>query len=114
MPENCLFCRIARGELPTELLLETEHVVAFSDINPVAPTHILVIPKKHVPSLAGLEPEDQALMGELMAAVKELAEQEGLSSGYRVVANTGSDGGQSVNHLHFHLLGGRSLQWPPG
>ena len=108
MPENCLFCRIARGELPTELLLETEHVVAFRDINPVAPTHILVIPKKHVPSLAGLEPEDQALMGELMAAVKELAEQEGLSSGYRVVANTGSDGGQSVNHLHFHLLGGRS------
>ncbi|HBN95706.1 MAG TPA: histidine triad nucleotide-binding protein, partial [Firmicutes bacterium] len=87
---------------------------AFRDLNPVAPTHLLVIPKKHIASLAALEPEDQALMGEIMLAIKELAQQEGLDDGFRVVANTGPDGGQSVHHLHFHLLGGRSLQWPPG
>jgi histidine triad (HIT) family protein len=94
--------------------METDQLVAFRDLNPVAPTHLLVIPKKHIASLAALEPEDQALMGEIMLAIKELAQQEGLDDGFRVVANTGPDGGQSVHHLHFHLLGGRSLQWPPG
>ncbi|NMB00219.1 MAG: histidine triad nucleotide-binding protein [Firmicutes bacterium] len=114
MPDACLFCRIARGELATEFLLETEQVVAFRDVNPVAPTHILVIPKKHIQSLAHLESEDGQVLGEIMLAIKDLAEQAGLDNGFRVVANTGQDGGQSVNHLHFHLLGGRSLQWPPG
>ncbi|MDI9485467.1 MAG: histidine triad nucleotide-binding protein [Bacillota bacterium] len=114
MSSDCLFCKIARGELSTEFLLETEHVVAFHDLNPVAPTHILVIPKKHIASLADAQEEDKELMGELMLAIKDLAEQQGLAEGFRVVANTGAHGGQSVFHLHFHLLGGRSLQWPPG
>ena len=114
MPGDCLFCKIAGGEFSTEFLLESENVVAFRDINPVAPTHILVIPRKHIASLAQLETEDGPLMGEIMLSIKKLAEQEGLADGVRVVANTGRDGGQSVNHLHFHLLGGRSLQWPPG
>ena len=89
-------------------------MVAFHDLNPVAPTHILVIPKKHIASLADAQEEDKELMGELMLAIKDLAEQQGLAEGFRVVANTGAHGGQSVFHLHFHLLGGRSLQWPPG
>lgn len=110
---DCLFCKIGRGELGTEFLLETDGIAAFRDIHPQAPTHILVIPKKHIQSLAQLEP-DQTLMGELLLAIRELAEKEGLQDGYRVVVNTGRDGGQSVDHLHFHLLGGRSLQWPPG
>ncbi len=114
MSSDCLFCKIAQGLLSTEFLMETDQLVAFRDLNPVAPTHLLVIPKKHIASLAALEPEDQALMGEIMLAIKELAQQEGLDDGFRVVANTGPDGGQSVHHLHFHLLGGRSLQWPPG
>ena len=114
MSSDCLFCKIAQGLLSTEFLMETDQLVAFRDLNPVAPTHLLVIPKKHIASLAALEPEDQALMGEIMLAIKELAQQEGLDDGFRVVANTGPNGGQSVHHLHFHLLGGRSLQWPPG
>lgn|SRR5690625_2568418 len=114
MPGDCLFCKMAKGEISTEFLLETEDLVAFRDINPVAPTHILVIPKKHIQSLAHLESEDGQILGEIMLAIRELASKEGLSDGFRVVANTGRDGGQSVNHLHFHLLGGRSLQWPPG
>lgn len=114
MPADCLFCKIGRGELGTEFLLETDSLVAFRDINPVAPTHILVIPKKHIPSLAQLEPEDSTLMGELVLAVQKLAEQEGLNEGFRMVVNTGTHGGQTVQHLHFHLLGGRGLGWPPG
>lgn len=114
MSKDCLFCKIAQGLLPTDFLMETEHLVAFRDRNPVAPTHVLVIPKKHIASLADLEPEDKALIGEITLAIKELAKQEGLGDGFRVVVNTGPDGGQSVHHLHFHLLGGRSLQWPPG
>lgn len=114
MPADCLFCKIGRGELDTEFLLETDSLVAFRDINPAAPTHILVIPKKHIPSLAQLEPEDQALMGELVLAVQKLAQQEGLNEGFRMVVNTGTHGGQTVQHLHFHLLGGRGLGWPPG
>ena len=111
---DCLFCKIGRGELSTDFLLETDQLVAFRDLNPVAPTHVLVIPKKHIASLASLDQQDGELMGEIMLAIKKIAEQEDLEQGFRVVANTGSDGGQSVHHLHFHLLGGRSLQWPPG
>ncbi len=114
MSQDCIFCKIARGELPTEFLMETDRLVAFRDLNPMAPSHILVIPKKHIQSLAHLESDDQSVLGEIMFAIKELAEVDGLEAGFRVVANTGDDGGQTVNHLHFHLLGGRSLQWPPG
>ena len=114
MSKDCLFCNIAQGLLSTVFLMETDQIVAFRDLNPVAPAHILVIPKKHIASLADLEPEDKPLMGEIMLAIKELAQQEGLDDGFRIVANTGPDGGQSVHHLHFHLLVGRSLQWPPG
>jgi histidine triad (HIT) family protein len=111
---DCLFCNIANGLLSTEFLLETDQLVAFRDLHPVAPTHILVIPKGHIKSLADIEAGDGALLGAIMLAIKELAKEEGLEDGFRVVANTGQDGGQSVHHLHFHLLGGRSLQWPPG
>lgn len=114
MNKDCLFCKIAHGELKTKFLLETENLVAFRDINPEAPTHILVIPKKHIKSLAHLQALDQDMLGEGLLAIKKLAEQEGLDAGYRVVINTGPAGGQSVDHLHFHLLGGRSLLWPPG
>ncbi|HHY09593.1 MAG TPA: histidine triad nucleotide-binding protein [Firmicutes bacterium] len=114
MAVDCLFCRIAAKEMSTELLLETENIVAFRDINPVAPTHILIIPKKHIPSLAHLDKTDQSIMGELALAASDLARREGLDDGYRLVANTGTHGGQTISHLHFHLLGGRSLKWPPG
>ncbi len=111
---ECVFCKIARGEMPTELLLETENLVAFRDLNPQAPTHILVIPKKHIASLDQANKEDRNLLGDLMLATKTLAQREKLTAGYRLVLNIGSQGGQSVPHLHFHVLGGRSLQWPPG
>ncbi|NLJ80336.1 MAG: histidine triad nucleotide-binding protein [Firmicutes bacterium] len=114
MVPDCLFCKIARGEIPTELLLETENLVAFNDINPEAPTHILVVPKKHIPSLAHVEDGEQGILGEILLALRDLAEKKGLKQGFRVVVNTGTHGGQSVGHLHFHLLGGRSLRWPPG
>ncbi|MDI9412720.1 MAG: histidine triad nucleotide-binding protein [Bacillota bacterium] len=114
MSENCLFCKIVNGTLEADFLLETENIVAFRDINPVAPVHILIIPKKHIASLAHLEEDDESLMGEIVKSTSDLADQEGLAEGYRVVVNTGSHGGQSVAHLHFHLIGGRSLQWPPG
>lgn len=112
--QDCIFCKIASKKIASELLLETDQLVAFRDLNPVAPVHILVIPKQHIASLASVSAQDTKLLGELMLAIKELAEQEGLDQGFRVVANSGSDGGQSVDHLHFHLLGGRSLGWPPG
>lgn len=114
MHVDCLFCKIARGELNTEFLFETKNVVAFRDLNPQAPTHILVIPRKHVASLNELDTVDGEIMQDLLLTTKHLAAQEELTQGYRVVVNVGSHGGQSVNHLHFHLLGGRSLQWPPG
>ena len=105
---DCIFCKIISQEIPTELLL------AFRDINPEAPTHLLVIPKKHIASVSELTDDDQLIMGEVMLAIRDLAEKEQLNQGYRVVVNTGTHGGQTVRHLHFHLLGGRSLQWPPG
>lgn len=114
MNPDCLFCKIASGALNTEFLLETEQLVAFRDINPVAPTHILVIPKEHIQSLSQLEEDHRMLMGELILAAARVAEEQGLAQGYRLVVNTGQHGGQTVGHLHFHLLGGRSLTWPPG
>ncbi len=112
---DCLFCRIIQGEIPSEKIYEDEFVYAFRDIDPKAPTHVLIVPKKHISSVNELEAEDTALLGNVYKAVQTIVVAEGIDkSGYRVVVNTRSDGGQTVAHLHFHLLGGRSLTWPPG
>lgn len=109
---NCLFCRIIAGEIPSAKVYEDEYVLAFRDIDPQAPVHVLVIPKKHVDSVLDAEPEMLVRMTE---AAKKIASDEGLAEkGFRLVINTGEEGGQSVKHLHMHLLGGRSMQWPPG
>jgi histidine triad (HIT) family protein len=109
----CLFCRIVAGEIPATLLAESPRAVAFRDIAPMAPVHVLVIPRRHVGSLA--EAMEAAELGEVLSLAARVAEQEGVAgSGYRVVTNVGEDGGQSVGHLHFHVLGGRALGWPPG
>ena len=104
--DDCLFCRIARGEIPSNKIYEDDEVLAFRDINPRAPVHFLILPKKHVQSLAQTTPEDEALLGKLLGLTRTLALQEGCVNGYRVVINTGADGGQEVPHLHVHVLGG--------
>lgn len=110
---DTVFGKIIRGEIPAHIVYETEHVLAFRDIAPQAPTHIVVIPKQRVESLA--HADDPQLLGQLLLACKEVAQREGLDEeGYRVVTNIGANGGQSVFHLHFHVLGGRELSWPPG
>lgn len=111
----CLFCRIAAGELPADIVHEDADVLAFRDIHPRAPTHILVIPRKHLTSLSDAADEDREILGALLLTARELARREGIEdAGYRTVINTGDDGGQTVHHLHLHLLGGRSMAWPPG
>ncbi len=110
----CLFCKIVAGEIPSKKVFEDDLTYAFRDINPQAPTHILVVPRKHIASLAELEPTDRDLIGYLHLVAGRLAKSEGLAKGYRTVINTGSDGGQTVDHLHVHLLGGRAMTWPPG
>jgi histidine triad (HIT) family protein len=113
MADDCLFCKIVRGEIPAKLLFENDRVVAFRDIRPEAPTHILVVPREHVPSLN--EATDAALIGELSLAAARIAKSEGIAeSGYRTVINTNRDAGQTVFHVHLHLLGGRAMGWPPG
>lgn len=113
--EDCLFCRIVSGEIPSEKVYQDEWATAFRDINPQAPTHILVIPNRHIASLAELRADDQDLMGRLVYTCSQVAASEGLGdSGYRLVVNCGNDGGQEVGHIHFHILGGRRLTWPPG
>ena len=117
MDNDCLFCKIALGEIPAKLVYHDEQLVAFRDINPVAPTHILLIPRRHLASLDEALDGDQdgALLGALLLVAARLARDEGLAErGYRVVANTGPHAGQSVPHLHFHLMGGRAMSWPPG
>jgi len=112
---DCLFCRIVAGEIPAEIVFESERVLAFRDIAPKAPVHVLVIPKAHVTSLGSAGDADGDLLAETMLAVRDVAVAEGVSeSGFRTVLNTGPDGGQEVHHLHAHLLGGRALAWPPG
>jgi histidine triad (HIT) family protein len=113
MPDDCLFCRIVRGEIPATLVAETEHCVAFRDLDPKAPVHVLVIPREHVASLN--ETSDAALIGRLALLAAEIARTEGIADrGYRTVLNTNADAGQSVAHIHLHLLGGRRMSWPPG
>lgn len=115
MSEDCLFCRIASGEAEAEIVDEDERWVAFRDVNPQAPTHVLVIPREHVASVEELADDQRDLAGELLLAARDVARQEGLAEdGYRVVANTHREAGQSVFHLHLHVLGGRRMRWPPG
>jgi histidine triad (HIT) family protein len=111
---DCIFCRIVSGSIPSKKVWEDDGVYAFHDIDPKAPTHILVIPKKHVASLAHAEAGDEALLGRLLLATATIAREQGLEKGYRVVISTGAEGGQTVDHLHLHLLGGRQMHWPPG
>ena len=111
---NCLFCKIVEGSIPSKALYQSELCYAFADINPQAPTHVLVVPRQHIRSLAEATDNDTPLVGHLVSAAAEIARAGGLSKGYRVVINTGEDGGQTVDHLHVHLLGGRPLTWPPG
>lgn len=114
MSESCLFCKIVAGEIPAERLFEDDRCLAFRDIHPQAPVHLLVIPREHVASHAHAAAEHTALLGHMMSAIGDLARSQGLHNGYRLVVNTGRDGGQTVNHLHIHLLGGRAMGWPPG
>jgi histidine triad (HIT) family protein len=111
---DCLFCKIAEKELDADIVRESDAVLAFRDINPAAPTHVLVIPKDHVASAAELSSSHVEVLGELFETLAEIAKQEGLDGGYRIVTNVGADAGQSVHHLHFHLIGGRQMAWPPG
>jgi len=114
MPEKTIFKRIIDKEIPAKIVYEDDLCLAFRDVNPQAPTHVLLIPKKEIPSLDRLEKEDQMLLGHLLLVIRKLAEQLQLTGGYRVAINCGPDAGQSVDHLHLHLLGGRTLSWPPG
>jgi histidine triad (HIT) family protein len=117
---DCLFCRMVAREIPADVVHETDRVLAFRDINPQAPTHVLVIPKEHHPTVGALVAADPGLLGEVVSGAHAVAVQEGLVTdggaepGYRLVTNTGPQAGQSVHHLHFHVLGGRGLGWPPG
>lgn len=111
---DTIFGKIIRREIPANIVYEDDLAIAFKDISPQAPTHILVIPKKPIPRLSDATIEDTQLLGHLLVTVKQVAADAGLGNGYRVVINNGNDGGQTVDHLHLHILGGRQMQWPPG
>ena len=111
---NCVFCDIVEGKIPAKLAHEDHLAVAFHDISPKAPTHVIVIPREHLADLDAAGPGQELLLGHLLLVAREVAAKEGLGKGYRVVVNRGPDGGQTVDHLHLHLLGGRPLSWPPG
>lgn len=112
---DCIFCKIANKEIPSTIVYEDEDVMAFNDLNPEAPVHILVIPKKHIESLNAASEEDQRLLGKIMLTIAKIAAEQGIAeTGYRVVNNCGEQGGQTVMHLHFHLMGGREMLWPAG
>ena len=112
--QACIFCKIVAGEIPSNKVHEDDDVFAFHDLSPQAPTHVLVVPRKHISSLDEAGDADQALLGRILLTTKQLARELGVSSGYRVVNNCGAPAGQSVFHIHFHLLGGRPMGWPPG
>lgn len=111
---DCIFCKIVAGTIPAEVVYESKDILAFADVNPQAPTHILIIPKEHIKDFSSISKQQLTLLTGIGEAVQELAVKYELSNGYRLVNNCGADGGQSVAHLHFHLLGGRNLGWPPG
>lgn len=106
---DCIFCKILDGDIPSNRVYEDEHCIAFHDVQPAAPVHLLVIPRKHISSLDALTPQDQELMGHIMTRIPEIARNQGLDEGYRTVVNTGEQGGQTVFHIHFHILGGRQM-----
>jgi len=112
--EDCIFCKIANHVIESKYAYEDDLITAFYDMDPQAPVHVLIVPKKHIGSLDETKEEDAQLLAHIMLKIKDIAAKEGLENGYRVVINTGEDGGQSVHHLHFHLLGKRSMIWPPG
>ncbi len=114
MESQCIFCRIVAGQAPADKVYEDEHIFAFRDIHPQAPIHILVVPKRHIARLADLTREDAPLMGQMIYAARKIAEHEGFVDGFRVVMNNGPGAGQSVYHVHLHLLAGRRMTWPPG
>src|SRR5688500_3738919 len=115
MAQDCIFCRIAKGEIPARTARDPPNLLAFHDVDPRAPVHVLLIPRKHIPSVDALEAADAPLIGELYLAAREIAHELGLAErGFRLVMNTGPDAGQSVSHIHLHLLGGRTMTWPPG
>jgi len=111
---SCIFCKIVDGSIPSTAVYQDELCYAFADLNPQAPVHVLVVPRKHISSLDETDQSDGALLGHLLRVAAQIAQSKGLTKGYRVVLNTGQDGGQSVDHLHVHLLGGRPMAWPPG
>lgn len=112
---DCLFCKILTGDIPADIIYESETAVAFRDINPQAPTHVLIIPRKHIPTINDIEADDQAIVGSLYSAAREIAHKEGFSDeGYRAVMNCNEAAGQTVFHIHLHLLCGRQFTWPPG
>ena len=112
---DCMFCKIRDGEIPSEKVYENDDVIAFRDVNPQAPTHILIIPNKHIPTINDLEDEDADVLGKMMLAAQDIAGYEGIAEdGYRLVINCNEGAGQTVFHIHLHLLGGRALTWPPG
>ena len=114
MSEKTIFKKIIDDEIPAKMVHEDEHCLAFHDVSPQAPVHVLVIPRKEIASVDDIADEDQATIGHIWCVIRDIAKQLELGDGYRVVVNCGSDGGQSVDHLHYHLLGGRQLSWPPG
>ena len=111
---DCIFCKIASGDIPSNKVYEDDQILAFYDLDPQAPVHVLVIPKKHLDSLSAATEEDAPLLSHILLKVKDIAAELGLENGYRVVINTGDDGGQTVKHLHVHILGRRAMAWPPG
>ena len=111
---GCLFCNIVNKEIPANLIYEDDKVLAFKDINPQSPVHFLVIPKEHIDSINSVEEGNKEVLGHILYTISKLAKEQNLESGYRIVNNCGKDGGQTVNHIHFHVLGGREMMWPPG
>lgn len=111
---DCIFCKIVSGQIPATKVQEDDRSIAFHDLNPQAPTHLLIVPRRHIASLAATTPADAPLLGHLLQVTAQLAASLNLAKGFRIIINTGSDGGQTVDHLHLHLLGGRAMHWPPG
>jgi histidine triad (HIT) family protein len=114
MEKDCIFCKIAKKEIPSSIVHEDEEIVAFNDINPQAPVHIIIIPRKHIPRIMDLKENDALLIGKLFIVAKNLAREKDIEDGYRLVINCNPGAGQSVFHIHLHLLGGRKFDWPPG
>jgi len=111
---DCIFCKIVDGDIPSDQVYQDDELFAFRDLNPQAPVHVLIIPRKHIASVADAGPEDAAMLGRLLLVAGKIAEQEGIGANFRVVTNRGEQAGQSVFHVHFHLVGGRTMEWPPG